>query len=124
MTNNITIIGIFHKDIETEIGKHNEAVLYNIIKNINPNVIFIETNTNLENIFADKERIKSIEFCALKRYKNKSNITIIPMDTLDEPSDFSDALKIIKFDEQLMSIYNKNYLIYYVLLMNIQKRME
>ncbi|GMO16230.1 MAG: hypothetical protein Pg6A_02450 [Termitinemataceae bacterium] len=78
----ITLIGTMHK----EIGKCNEAALYNIFEAINPDVIFEETTPytamliykfGIEPQFPEQKAIQ--KYIAHHRTEN------IPIDTLERP---------------------------------------
>jgi hypothetical protein len=82
--NKITLIGTRHK----EEGKCNADSLYNIIENINPDVIFEEKNPKYdygENLIigTEFEEFAVLEFKTVKKYIKYHNTKIVPIDTLD-----------------------------------------
>jgi hypothetical protein len=87
----ITLIGIMHK----EIGKCNMNELLKVLENIKPDVIFEETN-RYKNMLTYTFGIEpdSPELKAIQKYIQNNYADCIPVDNLEEPSNFSELEKI------------------------------
>ena len=106
--NKIKIIGTVHMDIETDVGKHNSNILYDIIKNLNPNIIFEETKPNIYvKAYIYNEKPFFIEHNTIKKYIDKYKIKNIPIDTLEEPSNFLELHEKLEFDIKFRNCNNK-----------------
>jgi len=104
--NKIVLIGTAHLNIESENGKYNANILYDIIKKFKPNVIFEETTINnyiREYIYNEKSLF--IERYVIKKYTDNYNIKNIPIDTLEEPNNLSELHDKLTFD---LRIKNEN----------------
>jgi hypothetical protein len=106
--NKITIIGTTHKEISTEIGNINLNILYSIIENINPNIIFEEiTLENYEKTYVNNEDPIIYERTAIKKYVENHNIKNIPIDTVTQPDNFLNSYDKIEFALKIKNFYNK-----------------
>jgi len=106
--NKVTIIGTVHLNMETDVGKNNFNILYEIIKNLNPNIIFEETNLkdyddtyiyNIKSVFIEKN--------AILKYVQNHNVKNIPIDTLEEPPNLAELHSTIDFCVKIPNIHNK-----------------
>ena len=84
--NIITLIGTTHK----ETGKCTENALYSIIENIDPDVIFEETDQiSYFAVYELKQKSNySMERNTIQKYIENHNIRNIPIDTLEYPQNF------------------------------------
>jgi hypothetical protein len=97
--NKITLLGTMHK----EIGKCNVDHLYNIIEDIDPNVIFEEQKISIEKMnlimsfgnMDDMLQNESLERKTIRKYMQNHNIKVVPIDTLDIPQKFNEYHNIL-----------------------------
>jgi pheromone shutdown protein TraB len=106
----ITLIGSAHK----ESGECTVSSLYNIIEDINPDIIFEEINSQsyvAEYIYNGDSEL--LEQNAIKKYKENYVVKNIPIDTYLEPENFVKIKeKIIDLDNELNN-RNENTKEYY-----------
>jgi len=103
---NITIISSFHKNI----GKCNPDELYNIIEDIQPEIIFEELCLDtFSMIYADSSVPYTIEAITVKKYILKYPVKHFPVDTypLNEKDLFNGADEIAKRSPEYLRLWNE-----------------
>lgn len=106
--NKLTIIGTSHISIENENGRKCANILYSIIENIKPNVIFEEiTFENYKKIYVNQEDSKFYERIAIKNYIKNHKIENIPIDTLEEPCDYIEAFNKLNLALNYKNVHNE-----------------
>ena len=107
--NKLILLGTAHMLIESEIGKYNSDILYDIINKIEPNIIFEETNLiDYNNIYVNKEKPQFIEHYIIGKYIEKYGIKNVPIDTLEKPNNFLELHNMLMFSLQIKNGYNND----------------
>ncbi|WP_162505165.1 hypothetical protein [Treponema endosymbiont of Eucomonympha sp.] len=115
---NITLICTMHR----EIGKCNSKELYNIIKKVNPEIIFEEFDVSrtgdeyYKNGHYKNQTVCSLETITLMRYLENHQVIHIPVDTYDTTDihkEYADYMhrKISKNSEEYTNLVKMNFIL-------------
>ena len=102
------VIGTSHIEMGTEIGEKSANILFKLIENINPSIIFEEiTLKNYNKIYVNNEDPIIYERVVIKKYIENYAINNIPIDILLEPKNFIESYKKIRNALCYKNLYNK-----------------